>query len=263
MNQREMEEYKRFTRSLTRESERIIKQFFRKPVDIQLKDDSSPVTAVDRMVESVMRDLITTHYPDHGIIGEEFGNHNPDSEYQWVLDPIDGTKSFICGAVTFGTLIGLMYKNKPVIGALNLPALGEYLIGDNTSALLNGVPCRLRKCTQINKAVLLATDDQKYFYEESKAFRHLLSAVSMYRFYGDCYGYYLLVSGFADIMYDPKMSPWDIIPLIPIINGAGGVISGHGGHDAVSAQNAIACSKVIHDDVLNILANSASKIKTA
>jgi myo-inositol-1(or 4)-monophosphatase len=256
--------YKRFIRNLARESELIIMEHFRKPLDIQLKEDNTPVTAIDRMVEELMREQIIDQFPDHGIIGEEFGKYNPEADFQWVLDPIDGTKSFICGAVAFGTLIGLMYKNTPVLGALNLPALKQYLIGDGFTTLINGRLAMIRQCKSIQKAVLLSTDDHKIFENSTNSgFRNLLNSVSMYRFYGDCYGYYLLVSGFADIMYDPKMSPWDIIPLVPIIKGARGIITGHHGENPVYAKNSIASSRYIHPDLIDILSKSKAETNSA
>ncbi len=133
-----LSEFKDFAKHLSNLSGEIIKSYFRKQISIDSKHDSTPVTVADKKAEDLMRNEIMKQYPEHGILGEEFGIHNNDAEFQWVLDPIDGTKSFICGSVTFGTLIALVKNGQPVLGVINQPILNEFLIGDNKSAILNG-----------------------------------------------------------------------------------------------------------------------------
>ena len=170
-----------------------------------------------------MREEIMFHYPDHGILGEEFGLHNENSEYRWVLDPIDGTKSFLCGTVTFGTLIALLHNGQPVIGVINQPILNEFLIGDNITAELNGTPVKARNCKTLDDAVLLTTDHLNIKkYQDIKKFEALTEKVKLYRNWGDCYGYYLLATGYIEAMIDPIMSPWDLLALISSGSGRGG-----------------------------------------
>ena len=142
----ELNELKNFCKILSDESGKVIKNYFRSEINVEEKSDESPVTIVDKKAEEVMRSLIEKEFPQHGILGEEFGKTNPDAEYQWILDPIDGTKSFITGTVTFGTLIAVTKNSNPILGVINQPILNEFLIGDNSNAELNGNRVRVRKC---------------------------------------------------------------------------------------------------------------------
>lgn len=249
-----LEEFKIFMRLLASRSSDIIKSYFRTDISIDSKADESPVTIADKKAEEVMREIIMKEYPEHGILGEEFGKHNENAEYQWILDPIDGTKSFICGALSFGTLIALTKNGKPVLGVINHPILNEFLIGDNLTAELNDRVVKIRECKNIDEAVLLATDHYMMDkYQKYKNFDNLARKVKLYRNWGDCYGYYLLATGFADIMMDPIMSVWDSMALIPIIKGAGGVITDYQGYPAETGNSIVAASKFIHSDIISIL----------
>lgn len=243
-----------FLQMLSKESSDIIKRYFRTSVSVESKLDTSPVTIADKLAEEKMREIIAKEFPLHGIIGEEFGNHNTDAEYVWVLDPIDGTKSFISGALSFGTLIALLKNGKPIIGLINHPILNEFLIGDNRKCLLNGSKVEIRNCSSINQATLLTTDHLNIGkYQNQKKFDELTKVVKLYRNWGDCYGYYLLATGFADIMIDPIMSVWDSMALIPIIKGAGGAITDYQGNDPTIGNSIVASSKGIHSEVIKLL----------
>ena len=243
-----------FLQLLAKESAAIIRNHFRTSINVESKSDLSPVTIADKLAEEKMRELISQEFPTHGIIGEEFGNYNPDVEYVWILDPIDGTKSFISGALSFGTLIALQRNGKPIIGVVNHPILNEFLIGDNATCLLNNSKVMIRSCNDISEATLLTTDHLNiYKYQSKFGFDNLISKVKLYRNWGDCYGYYLLATGFADIMIDPIMSIWDSNALIPIINGAGGIITDYKGNDAVNGTSIVASNSAIHHDVIRIL----------
>jgi myo-inositol-1(or 4)-monophosphatase len=243
-----------FCQILAIESGRIIRNYFRSEISIETKEDATPVTIADKKAEEKMREMIMKEYPEHGIIGEEFGSHNPDAEYQWVLDPIDGTKSFICGAATFGTLIAVTRNGEPLLGTFVQPVLNEFLIGDNEITLLNGQPVNVRQCNSIQNAVLLTTDHNNIAkYQNKEKFDKLISQVKLYRNWGDCYGYYLLATGYADIMIDPIMSLWDLMALIPIINGAGGIITDYHGKNPVHGNSIIAAATGIHGEVIKAL----------
>lgn len=250
----ELNELKTFSKILADESGKIILRYFRSKVNIETKNDESPVTIADKKAEEIMRLLISKEFPDHGILGEEFGVTNESAEYQWILDPIDGTKSFITGTVTFGTLIALLKNGQPVFGVINQPVLNEFLIGDNESAELNNVQVKVRECGKIENATLLTTDHLNIEkFQNSKAFENLMRRVKMYRQWGDCYGYYLVATGFADIMIDPIMSVWDTMALIPIIRGAGGKITDYQGNDPVRGNSTVATAGNIHEDVISVL----------
>ena len=233
-------EFKKFAKYLAEQSSAVIKPFFRSQVKVENKEDNSPVTIADKKAEEVMRELIAKEYPQHGIIGEEFGEYSEEAEYKWILDPIDGTKSFICGALTFGTLICLMINDKPILGVINQPILDEFLIGDNDKAYING---NLTTTDHLNMGR----------FQKQETFDQLTRKVKIYRNWGDCYGYYLLATGFADIMIDPIMSVWDKMPLIPIIIGAGGAITNYTGENPVKGNSIVAASKEIHKQVIKIL----------
>jgi histidinol phosphatase-like enzyme (inositol monophosphatase family) len=243
-----------FIKHLASGSGRIIKSYYRTPINVDTKEDNSPVTIADKKAEEFLRESIMKEFPDHGIIGEEFGETNPGAEYKWVLDPIDGTKSFICGTPLFGTLIALLQNGSPVLGVINFPILDELLIGDNTAAALNDEPVKVRKCPDISDAVLLTTDIKSYeAYQSRKALDNLISKVKMLRGWGDCYGYYLVATGYADIMIDPIMSVWDIMALIPVIKGAGGIITDFKGNDPARGTSIVAASSFIHSEVIEVL----------
>lgn len=245
-----------FLKLLSNESASIIKKYFRSIINVEDKADLSPVTIADKLAEEKMRELILKEFPNHGIIGEEFGNYNSDAEYVWVLDPIDGTKSFISGALSFGTLIALLKNGSPIIGVINHPILDEFLIGDNYQSKLNGQIVQVKQSTDLSEATLLTTD-HLYIgkFKNQNRFDELIKKVKLYRNWGDCYGYYLLATGFADIMIDPIMSVWDAMALIPIVKGAGGVITDYEGNDAVKGDSIIAATPQLHSMVINILNN--------
>ena len=250
----ELNDFKLFAKELSLASGNLIKKYWRTNVAIETKADETPVTIADKNAEELMREMIMKHFPEHGILGEEFGEHNKDAEYKWILDPIDGTKSFICGTVTFGTLIALTKNHQPILGVINQPIINEFLIGDNEIAELNGNKVKVRDCDDLSKAILLTTDQLNVEkYQKIKKFDELVHKVKLYRQWGDCYGYYLVATGYADIMIDPIMSVWDMMALIPVIRGAGGTITDYHGQDAVHGKSIIASGGKIHQRVIDIL----------
>jgi inositol-phosphate phosphatase/L-galactose 1-phosphate phosphatase/histidinol-phosphatase len=201
-----------------------IRPYFRRPLIVDDKPDSTPVTAVDRAAEAAMRALINSHFPEHGIIGEEFGRVREDAEFVWVLDPIDGTKSFICGVPLFGTLIALIRRGRPILGIIDQPISGERWVGATDRATtLNGAPIRCRSCPVLAGASLFATTPDMFRGEDATAFSRLSAAVKLTRFGADCYAYGLLAAGFVDLVLEASLKPYDFCAMIPIVAGAGGV----------------------------------------
>lgn len=250
----EYSEFQKFAKYLSDISGEVIKKYFRTQISVDQKKDNSPVTIADKKAEELMREAILKTYPDHGIIGEEFEAHKGKSEYTWVLDPIDGTKSFICGTVNFGTLIALLRNGEPILGVFNQPILNEFLLGDNDTAHLNKEIVSLRNCNRLSDAILLTTEHLNIEkYQDAKKFDSLIHKVKFYRGWGDCYGYYLLSTGFADIMIDPIMSFWDIAAVVPIVKGAGGIITDYHGNDPLKGNSIIAASPQIHSDIIKVL----------
>jgi histidinol phosphatase-like enzyme (inositol monophosphatase family) len=243
---------KAFVGELAEESGALIRKYFRAPgLAVDVKGDQTPVTDADRGAEELLRRRILARFPDHGILAEEFGNERADAEWVWVLDPIDGTKSFVSGVPLFGTLIGLLHRGQPVLGAIHQPILRELCVGDGTTTTLNGAPVRVRATAKISDAVLLTSDTAVVpRYQDGAAFDRLAGMVRWVRTWGDCYGYLLVATGQADIMVDPVMAPWDLLPLIPVVRGAGGVITDWHGNDAVSASSSVAANPALHAEVI-------------
>ncbi|HEX3971231.1 MAG TPA: histidinol-phosphatase [Stellaceae bacterium] len=208
----------------------IIRGYFRKKIGVETKSDRTPVTIADRAAEKVMRRLIEIAFPQHGIFGEEFGKQNEDADYVWVLDPIDGTKSFISGVPLFGTLIGLTYRGAPVLGVIDQPISGERWIGAaGRKASLNGKPIKTRACGRIKDATLYATAPEMFAKGNATAFQRLRQQVKLARFGADCYAYGLLASGFIDLVVEADLKPYDYCALLPVVEGAGGTMSDWGG----------------------------------
>ncbi len=205
--------------------------FFRTALAVENKKTSGfdPVTAADRAAENAMRVLIRTHFPSHGIIGEEYGSERADAEYVWVLDPIDGTKSFIAGMLAWGTLIGLMRFGEPVYGSMHQPFTREHFIGDGGAARYRGPggdrDLHVRACESISDAVMFTTSPLLMNDTDRVFFRKVENKVRLSRYGGDCYAYCMLAAGQIDLIIETELKPHDVVALIPIIAGAGGVIT--------------------------------------
>ena len=233
-----------FLVELARASGDFIRPLFgRHDVPVELKGDLTPVTAADRGAEELLRRMIAARFPAHGILGEEFGPERTDAEFVWVLDPIDGTKAFVTGVPLFGTLIALLHHGQPVLGCIHQPILGQLMIGDGTTTTLNGAPVRCRPTTRLADATLLTCDwTSPAQHQPGPGFDRLSRAVKLARTWADCYGYLLLASGWADLSIDPIMNPWDIAALVPVVRGAGGVITDWHGGPAYPATSTIAAA---------------------
>jgi histidinol phosphatase-like enzyme (inositol monophosphatase family) len=200
-----------------------IRPFFRAPFTMEAKADASPVTQADRAAEAAMRAIIAAERPGDGIIGEEYGVEREHAERVWVLDPIDGTRSFVAGRPTFGTLIALMEAGRPVCGVIDQPIAGERWIGATGRATtLNGVPARPRACGTISQAHLATTGPLHFTIEEKSRFDALGGACRDILWGGDCYNYALLASGHLDLVAEAGLKIYDLAALVPVVEGAGG-----------------------------------------
>lgn len=198
----------------------IQRRYFRQPLKIELKPDASPVTRVDKETEGVLRDLIEQAYPGHGIAGEEYPAVRENAEYVWVLDPLDGTKSFLVGMPVFGTLISLAQRGRFVLGVIDQPILRDRWVGaDGHGTTFNGVPVNTRHCSRLADAVVFL--GKPY---DAKIAR-LRDEVKWARYGGDCYGYGLLASGFVDLVVDADLDDHDFGALEPVVRNAGGAIT--------------------------------------
>jgi myo-inositol-1(or 4)-monophosphatase len=221
-----------FVDELATVSGEAILPFFRTSLGVEnksLKGGFDPVTAADRAAESTMRSLIRSTFPEHGVNGEEFGTDRPDAEYVWVIDPIDGTKSFISGMPAWGTLIALTRHAKPVYGMMHQPFTRERFTGDGGRSRYRGPAgdrdLRVRRCERIEDAVLFTTSPLIMSAEDRAAFGRVETAARLSRYGGDCYAYCMLAAGHVDLVIETDLKPHDIVALIPIVEGAGGIIS--------------------------------------
>ena len=218
-----MQELTAFAEALADEAGAIIRRYFRQNPETERKDNATPVTVADRAVEARLRELIGARYPRDGILGEEFGVTEGSSGRTWVLDPIDGTKSFIVGRPSFGTLIALCEDDIPVLGIIDQPVIAERWTGAaGRPTVFNGSPVRTRAATALSGIRVGATDPAQLSMETAAALR---GAVDFMVWGGDCYMYGLLASGGLDAVIESGMSPYDYAALVPVVQGAGGVMS--------------------------------------
>jgi len=208
-------------------SGKIVRRYFRTAVEIITKADASPVTIADRETEKALRQMVKLAYPDHGLIGEEFPAERADAEFVWVFDPIDGTKSFITGRPLFGTLIALLHRGLPILGVIDHPALGERWIGAaGRATTFQGRPVKARPCADLGRAVLAASSPHMFGTDQAaEAFRRVQRAAGLTLYGADCYAYGLVASGFHDLVVEANNGIHDFLPLVPVIEGAGGTIT--------------------------------------
>jgi len=204
----------------------VAMSYFRQPLGIDAKADASPVTAADREAEAAMRRLIGEAHPEHGIYGEEQGQEHLEAEYVWVLDPIDGTQSFVTGKPLFGILIALLRHGVPVIGVMDAPALKERWIGcAGRPTTFNGRPARVRPCARLAEAWLYATSPHMFPGADFTAFERLRRGTRRAIYGAECLAYGLLANGTVDLVVESTMKPYDYMALVPIVTGAGGLIT--------------------------------------
>jgi len=251
-----IDEFARFAEDLLRESGELILHYFGKPLHVRLKADRSPVTVADRDAEALLRARIQARYPGHQVLGEEQGTSGAENAHlQWVLDPIDGTKAFVRGVPLFGTLIGLLERGRPILGAIHLPATGELLLGaQGRPTRLNGEPVHVSDVTELERAaVMLTCPDSIFETGHGAAFHALRARAELVRGWGDCYGHFLVATGRAEVMLDPVMNLWDIAALKPCVEGAGGRLTDFAGNGEHLGTSALSTNGALHQTVLEIL----------
>jgi myo-inositol-1(or 4)-monophosphatase len=254
-------DFSAFVDELATVSGETILPFFRTSLGIHDKSRGGrfdPVTAADRAAEAAMRTLIHGAFPAHGIVGEELGVERPDAEYVWVLDPIDGTKSFIAGMPAWGTLIALTHVGEPVFGMMHQPFIRERFTGDGLTARYRGPAgdrvLAVRSCAEISDAVLFTTSPLLMTHEERGSFGRVEAAVRLSRYGGDCYAYCMLAAGHVDLVIETGLEAYDVVALVPIIVGAGGVITTWEGGPARHGGRIIAAGdRRVHEAAIALL----------
>ena len=259
-------QYLDFIHELARVSGEAALPFFRNCQDVEDKPGKTgfdPVTRADREAEKVMRDMISQVYPGHNIKGEEFGFEDKNSDFTWILDPIDGTRSFIIGMPVWGTVIGLLWRGQAIAGGMSQPYIGEVFSGDGRSASLTSSQgksiLQTRSCELTSEAVMATTDPRLFETDADRsALKHLEGATRMSRYGGDCYFFAMLASGQIDIVVETGLADYDIAGLIPIVEGAGGVITTwEGGNAAAGGRVVAAGNRSLHEQATDILADGA------
>jgi myo-inositol-1(or 4)-monophosphatase len=247
----------------------VIRPLFLAGTEVIVKGDATPVTAADRGAEEAMRAHIGARYPEHGVLGEEFGEAAARAgavRYRWVLDPVDGTRAFITNCFLFGTLIALERDDgagyKPVLGAIAHPAAGVALIGDAEQTRLyagdgSQRAVRVRSCEKIESATVLSTTHwstgEQRGAKNAAHIGRLTARAKLYRTWGDCFGYFAVATGGADVMLDPVLAYWDVAAIVPVIEGAGGRVTSWDGGDPLASPSLIATGGALHEFVLGQL----------
>jgi histidinol phosphatase-like enzyme (inositol monophosphatase family) len=227
--------------------------YFNTGVAVETKSDQTPVTRADREAEEVIRQRIARTYPDHAILGEEQGSSGGGGDHRWIIDPIDGTKSFIHGVPLYGVLIGVEVRGAPSVGVIYMPALDEMLwAADGLGCWWNGRRARVSEVSKLEEATLLSSSVTTC-QARSDAFDQLAGKVKLTRTWGDCYGYLLVATGRAEIMIDPQLNPWDVAPMPPILREAGGGFTTWSGDASIHAGDGAAVNGLLLDSVKGIL----------
>jgi histidinol phosphatase-like enzyme (inositol monophosphatase family) len=259
------------TRRIAVEAGELTLRYFQQAeLAVETKHDSSPVTVADRQAEQLLRRQIASAFPDDAILGEEFGEQAGRSGYRWILDPIDGTKSFIHGVPLYGTLIGIEHDGQSVVGMIHIPALNEsvYAAIGHGAWYVTGQqpprPARVNAATDL-KTSLLCTSEVEGFRKVDRwdVFERLQSSVSLVRTWGDCYGYLLVATGRAEVMVDPRMQVWDAAALQPVLTEAGGVFTDWQGEPTIFGGNGIATNRQLLPEVVEMTRSSSGPISVA
>jgi len=244
-----------------RSAGRITLEYFRREdLQVERKGDDSPVTVADRQAEDHLRRRIGEVFPDDAVLGEEFPDKPGDSGYRWILDPIDGTKSFIHGVPLYGTLIGVEHEGKPVLGVILIPALDEcvYAAKGQGAWYMQGeeepVPAKVSSCKTLDDALFLTSEVITFDeIDRRDTYHRLQDAARLSRTWGDCYGYLLVATGRADVMVDPIVAVWDLAGLVPVIEEAGGTFTDWQGKCTIHSGQSIATNGLVHEEVLKVV----------
>jgi histidinol-phosphatase len=241
-------------------SELILGYYQSKSLSVETKRDTSPVTAADREAEALIRTNIVREFPGDGVMGEELGTFPSSNGFNWILDPVDGTKSFIHGVPLFGTLIGLELDKRLVLGVCRFPALNEVVYAQQGEGAWwqmgsgQEQPARVSRVVRISQSLLCVTTISGFErIGRYETFEKLRSSVKLTRGWGDCYGHILVATGRAEVMVDPLMNPWDAAALVPILREAGGHFLDWQGRDSIYSGNGVSVNDALKDSVLDIL----------
>jgi histidinol phosphatase-like enzyme (inositol monophosphatase family) len=249
-----LDDYLAFAIETAIEAGKVALAHYQTGIAVEFKADRSPVTLADRGAEQLIRAAISSRYPDHSIVGEEYGTDARPSSCRWVVDPIDGTKSFVRGVPLFGTLIGLEIDGRVEVGVCHVPALGETVAAaTGLGCTWNGRTARVSDVSAMGEATVLFSDGRMLADRLGDTWPRLERSAGLMRSWGDCYGYCLVATGRAEVMLDPAMNPWDCAALVPIMREAGGRFSDWTGTERIDGGDAVGTNGHLHEAVLELL----------
>ena len=234
---------------------RITLQYFQTGVEVEEKADESPVTAADKGAETKLRELIEARFPNDGIVGEEHGDKEGTTGRRWIVDPIDGTKSFVHGVPLYGVMVGVEIDGEPTVGVVHFPALNEMVsAAKGLGCTWNGRPARVSDVSRIEDAtVILTSFTSGAVHGRAEAIDRICSRAKLTRGWGDCYGYMMVATGRAEIMLDPIMSVWDCAALAPIMEEAGGTFTTWSGEATIWGEEAVGTNAALYDTVMELI----------
>jgi histidinol phosphatase-like enzyme (inositol monophosphatase family) len=254
MDAAEIKDFLEFAVDAAAEAGKITMEYFLGSIDVDIKTDDTPVTQADRMAEAYIRECIEETYPSHSILGEEAGEKERGTDYRWIIDPVDGTQSFIRGVPLYTVLIALEVKGEPLVGVIHNPPLQETVAGaTGAGCFYNGSPCQVSSTSKLEKAWVQVTDYADLARRRPKFAIRILENSYSCRTWGDAYGYLLVATGRVDVMIDPIMKIWDIAPLKPIITEAGGAFTDLDGTPNAMGESSIACNKTLHKQIMRLV----------
>lgn len=243
-----------FAEDVTVEAGKVTLEYFLKDIEIDRKEDDTPVTIADRKAEEYIRARIVAEFPSHSILGEEEGESQGESSYRWIIDPIDGTQSFIRGVPLYTVLLALEFDGEPQVGVIHVPPVGETVSAANgIGAFYNGTPCQVSSTEHLADAWVQVTDYAELSRRRPDFAKRLLAESYSCRAWGDAYGYLLVATGRVDAMIDPIMNIWDIAPLKPIITEAGGVFTDLDGGDNAMGTSSLASNSMLHKELMDLI----------
>lgn len=242
-------------RDLARQAGALTLEYFRRDLEVEWKADETPVTAADRGAESLIREGLEKRFPDDGILGEEHGTRDGGSGRRWIIDPIDGTQSFVRGVPFYGTLIGLEIGDQVPLGVMSFPALDMTLWAvTGQGAFRDGERIGVSTTARLSQSTVLTTDARPEFYgDKAPGFARVLSGAARHRGWGDCYGYALVASGEAEVMLDPVLAPWDCAPLLPVLAEAGGSFTDWNGASTIHGASGVGVNAGVREELFATL----------
>ncbi len=235
--------------------------YYQTAISVDYKADDSPVTIADRQAEELLRRLIQKQFPDHALLGEEFGRVPGHTPYRWILDPIDGTRAFVHGVPFYAVLVGLEIAGQPDLGVAYFPALDEMVwAAKGMGCYWNGRRAHVSSQKQWNRSLVLATDSEAFALNgKAQAYRQIVEMSGEHRTWGDAYGHIMVATGRAEVMLDPAMNSWDCAPLLPILQEAGGTFTDWDGVATIHGDNAISTNGQLYQDVMRVIRAQANE----